>query len=94
LEANVIFIECRCAQSVLRQRLSAREEQKSISDARLQHLEAQRQAFEPMDELWDSLHLPINTEQPLRQCVHEIMSKGYLRQSQQGDARRREAEDS
>jgi hypothetical protein len=91
LEANVIFIECRCAQSVLRQRLSARQEQKSISDARLLHLEAQSQAFEPMDELWDSLHLPINTEQPPRQCIHEILSKGYLRQCQQGEARRKEA---
>jgi hypothetical protein len=91
LGANIIFIECRCAQSVLRQRLSVREEQKSISDARLQHLEAQSQAFEPMDELGDSLHLPINTEQPLRQCVHEILAKGYLRQNQQGDASRQEA---
>ena len=91
MEANVIFIECRCRQSTLRQRLTAREKQKSISDARLQHLEAQSQAFEPLDELWDSLHLPINTEQPLQHCVHEILSKGYLRQSQQVDARRKEA---
>jgi len=91
MEANVIFIECRCRQSLLRQRLTAREEQKSISDARLQHLDAQSQAFEPLDELWESLHLPINTEQPLHQCVHEILSKGYLLQSQQGDARRKEA---
>jgi aminoglycoside phosphotransferase family enzyme/predicted kinase len=94
MEANVIFIECRCRQSLLRQRLSAREKQKSISDARLQHLDAQSQAFEPLDELWDSLHLPINTEQPLHQCVHEILSKGYLLQSQQGDARRKRQETS
>lgn len=91
MEANLIFIECRCRQSTLRQRLSAREEQKSISDARLEHLDAQNQAFEPLDELWDSLHLAINTEQPLHQCVHEILSKGYLLKSQQVDARRREA---
>jgi predicted kinase len=91
MEANVIFIECRCGQSFLRQRLSAREEQKSISDARLQHLDAQSQAFEPLDELWDSLHLPINTEQPLHQCVHEILSTGYLLQNQQGEARRKRA---
>lgn len=91
MEANVIFIECRCAQSILRRRLSAREEQKSISDARLQHLEAQSQAFEPLNELWDSLYLPINTEQPLRQCIHEILSQGYVLQNQQGDARRKQA---
>ena len=89
--ANVIFIECRCRLSLLHQRLTAREEQKSVSDARLQHLGAQSQAFEPLDELWDSLHLPINTEQTLHQCVHEILSKGYLLQSQQVDARRKRA---
>jgi len=92
MEANVIFIECRCKQSLLRQRLRARKEQKSISDARLQHLDAQSQAFEPLDELWDSLHLPINTEQPLHQCVREILSKGYLLQNQQGEARRKRQE--
>jgi aminoglycoside phosphotransferase family enzyme/predicted kinase len=91
MEANVIFIECRCRQSTLRQRLTAREKQKSISDARLEHLKAQSQAFEPLDELWDSLHLPINTEQPLHHCVHEILSKGYLLQREQGDARTKEA---
>ena len=91
MEANLIFIECRCRQSTLRQRLSAREEQKSISDARLEHLKAQKQAFEPLDELWDSLHLAINTEQPLHQCVHEILSRGYLLKSQQVHASRREA---
>jgi aminoglycoside phosphotransferase family enzyme/predicted kinase len=91
MEANVIFVECRCRQSLLRQRLTARQEQKSISDARLQHLDAQSLAFEPLDELWDSLHLPINTEQPLNQCVNEILSKGYLLKSQQVHVRRKEA---
>ena len=91
MEANVIFIECRCEQALLRQRLTSREEQKSVSDARLQHLDAQSRAFEPFDELGDSIHLPIGTEQPLHQCVHEILSKGYLLQNQQGDARRKQA---
>jgi len=90
MEASVIFIECRCRQSVLRQRLAVREEQKSISDARLKHLAAQSQAFEPLDELWDSIHLPVNTEQPLHQCVHEILSKGYFLRNQQGATPRKE----
>jgi aminoglycoside phosphotransferase family enzyme/predicted kinase len=90
MEANVIFIECRCGQSVLRQRLTLREEQKSVSDARLQHLDAQSRAFEPLNELWDNSHLPIDTEQSLYQCIHQILSKGYLLKSQQGDARRKQ----
>ena len=89
--ANAIFIECRCKQSLLRQRLTSREEQKSVSDARLQHLDAQSQAFEPLDELGDRIHLPISTEQSLHQCVHEILFQGYLLQNQQGDARRKQA---
>ena len=89
LEANVIFIECRCGLPVLRQRLSERQEQKSISDARLEHLDAQSQAFEPLEEMWDGIHLPMDTEQPFHQCVHQILSKGYWLRSQQGDARSR-----
>jgi hypothetical protein len=85
LEANVVFIECRCSELLVRQRLTARHEQKSVSDARLQHLEAQRQAFDPVEELADSLHLKISTDQPLRQCVHEILSQGYLLQTKQAD---------
>jgi aminoglycoside phosphotransferase family enzyme/predicted kinase len=88
MRVNVIFVECRCAQSLLRQRLTEREEEKSVSDARLQHLEEQSQAFEPLDELPDNLHLPVNTEQPIRQSIQDIFSKGYMLKTRQGDARR------
>ena len=90
MEAKVIFVECRCGQGVLRQRLTVREEQKSISDARLEHLDAQIQAFEPLDELWDGIHLQIDTELPLPQCVIQIISKGYWLRSRQGDGARKE----
>jgi aminoglycoside phosphotransferase family enzyme/predicted kinase len=91
MRVNVLFIECRCGQSLLRQRLTQREEEKSVSDARLQHLEEQSKAFEPLNELPDNLHLPINTEQPVHLSVLEILSKGYALGTQQGDARRKRA---
>lgn len=94
MAANVIFVECRCSESLLRQRLTARAEKKSVSDARLQHLEAQRQAFEPVDELPDSLHLIIQADQPLQRCVHQILSQGYLLRTKQADASRQRAEGS
>jgi hypothetical protein len=88
---NIIFIECRCGLTLLRQRLTEREEEKSVSDARLQHLEEQNRAFETLNELPESLHLSINTDQPTNQSVLEIFSKAYVLGTQQGDARRKRA---
>jgi hypothetical protein len=76
---------------LLRQRLTKREEEKSVSDGRLRHLEEQSQAFEPLNELPDSLHLPINTEQAIQKSVQDIFSRGYVLGTRQGHARRKRA---
>jgi predicted kinase len=81
--ANAIFVECLCPDAVLRVRLTERQTESSISDARLEHLEAQQQAFEPLDELGDNLHLQVSTEQPLQQSLHQIFSAAYLLQGKQ-----------
>ena len=81
--ANVIFVECLCPDAVLRVRLAERQTESSISDARLEHLEAQQQAFEPLDELGDELHLQVSTEQPLQQSLQQIFSAAYLLQGKQ-----------
>ena len=81
--ANVIFVECLCPDAVLRVRLAERQTESSISDARLQHLEAQRQAFEPLDELGEDLHLQVSAEQPLLQSLQQIFSAAYLLQGKQ-----------
>ena len=83
MDTHMLFLECHCPYSLLRQRLRAREEKKSTSDARLKHLEFQRRAFEPLGELPGNIHLRINTDQPLEQCVHQILSGWYLSQRQQ-----------
>jgi hypothetical protein len=81
--ANVIFAECLCPDAVLRVRLAERQTGSSISDARLEHLEAQRQAFEPPDELGQDLHLQVSTEQPLQENLQQIFAAAYLLQGQQ-----------
>jgi len=83
MEANIVFVECCCPYSLLRQRLSAREGQRSASDARLEHLESQRRAFEPLSEVPESMRLRLNTDQPLEQCVPQILAGWYALQRQQ-----------
>jgi predicted kinase len=83
--ANVIFIECLCPYSVLRRRLAGRESKQLKTDGRLQHLEALRQAFEPLTELEASNHLRVETDQALLQCLQHVFSGAYdlLRQQAQ-----------
>jgi len=81
--AKMIIVECLCPDVVLRVRLAERQTKSSISDARLKHLEAQRQAFEPLDELGDDLHLQVSTEQPLQQSLQQIFAAAYLLQGKQ-----------
>jgi aminoglycoside phosphotransferase family enzyme/predicted kinase len=84
--ANVIFVECICPVTVLRKRLFKRKGKKSVSDARVQHLEAQRQTFEVLSELEDSTHLQVSTDQPLQQSLEQIFSAAYLLQNLQAQS--------
>jgi predicted kinase len=81
--ANVIFLECCCPYSVLRKRLAKRRGKKLITDARLQHLEAQRQAFEPFTELEDDTHLQVETDHALEQNLQDIFPAAYKLLKQQ-----------
>ncbi len=81
--ANVIFVECFCPDTVLRKRLAGRQRKITISDARLQHLEAQRQVFEPLHELEESLHLRVKTDQALLESRYQIFSATYRKLNQQ-----------
>ena len=80
--ANVIFVECFCPDSELRQRLAGRQSKITISDARLQHLEAQRHVFQPLHELEDSLHVRVRTDQALLESRYQILSTTYLKLDQ------------
>jgi aminoglycoside phosphotransferase family enzyme/predicted kinase len=84
--ANVIFVECLCPDSELRKRLAGRQGKITISDARLQHLEAQRHVFEPLNELEDSIHVRVRTDQALLESRYQILSTTYLKLDQKKKA--------
>jgi len=73
-DANILFIECVSPSRLLKARLMRRATEYSISDARLQHLEAFRKIFEPLSELHDETHIRIDTQKPLEENIREILS--------------------
>ena len=80
--AQVIFVECFCPDSVRRKRLAGRQGKITISDARLQHLEAQRHVFEPLNELEGSLYVRVRTDQALVESRYQILSTIYRKLDQ------------
>jgi aminoglycoside phosphotransferase family enzyme/predicted kinase len=83
LGVNLIMVECLCPPPLLRQRLAGRNGEAMVTDARLQHLEAQLRAFEPLDELEKDVHLQVRTDEPLEQSLEQLFSAAYLCQIQQ-----------
>ena len=56
-----LFIECRVAEEVCRERLRRRDREPSVSDAREALLDEFLAAWEPVDELEPSEHLVLDT---------------------------------
>jgi len=80
--ANIVFVECICPEPLLRRRLSNRQGN-LVTDARLQHFEAQRRAFQAMEELPDSMHIRVRTDAPIDESLLVVFSETYLRQLRQ-----------
>lgn len=92
LGAMIIFVECLCPRSLLRQRLKERPNNGQISDARLEHLAELLGSFEALAELPEEMHLAIHTDRPLMDNLVEVFAEGYLLQARQAEAsRQREA---
>jgi aminoglycoside phosphotransferase family enzyme/predicted kinase len=86
---NLIFVECTSPEPILRRRLAGRREGGLITDARLRHFEAQRRAFEAMDEIPESMHIRVRTGVPLAQSLLVVFAETYLRQIRQARQARR-----
>jgi uncharacterized protein len=71
--ATPVFVECRAAEPVLAKRLKDRENRPSVSDARLSHLAAFQRRFVPMSRIADEIHLRVDTERPLVDCLRRIL---------------------
>jgi aminoglycoside phosphotransferase family enzyme/predicted kinase len=83
LGVNIIFAECTCPEQVLRHRLTQRRDRQQVSDARLEHFEDLLHAFEPLDELADSMHLKVASDNSLMGSMVELFTETYVRQGQQ-----------
>jgi len=88
LGANIVFVECICPEPLLRRRLSNRQGN-LVTDARLEHFDAQRRAFEAMEDLPDSIHVRVRTDASVEECLLVLFSETYLRQLRQTRQARR-----
>ena len=77
-DANIIFIECVLKEKLLKERLSNRKTEFSVSDARPSHFEYFKKRFEPLNEVGDAMHIRVNTEKPLEECMQKILAKDYI----------------
>jgi aminoglycoside phosphotransferase family enzyme/predicted kinase len=89
LGATVIFVECRSPQTLIRQRLKERQNNKQISDARLEHLPDLLQTFEPLEELPEETYLAIHTDRQLMDNLVDLFAESYLLQGRQAGTSRR-----
>ena len=74
--ARIVFVECTCRETLIRERLEAREDlSRSVSDARLEHLAPIKARYEAPDEI-DAAHLiRVDTEQALDDNIHTILAR-------------------
>lgn len=73
--AAIVFVECACPEATIRQRLSERADSREASDARLEHYEALKAAFEPDDELPERCRIRVDGEQPVAAGLQRIFAR-------------------
>ena len=77
-DANIFFIECTAPEALLKKRLSKRNNQTSLSDARLIHFDALRNSFEPLVEIHPDQHIVVDTEMTVDACMSRILYDKYM----------------
>jgi len=73
-DADIVFVECRCRDAVIRKRLRNRSKSPAISDARLKHLEDLKSRFEALNEIPAGIKITADTEKPLAEIVEKVFS--------------------
>jgi aminoglycoside phosphotransferase family enzyme/predicted kinase len=79
MDADLVFVECRCREIVIRNRLRDRSKSPVISDARLKHLEELTSRFEGLDEIPAEIKITVDTERPLAENVEKVISQVGMR---------------
>ena len=75
MDTNILFVECRCRESLIRDRLRRRETTAPISDARLKHLQAFKSGYEAPDEIPPRIKITLDTERPLAENIKKVFSR-------------------
>jgi predicted kinase len=76
LGCQVYFIFCQCPESVMKQRMDAREKDPaSVSDGRWEIYLKQKERFEPPDEIPASQLFILNTTAPVEELLEELIEK-------------------
>lgn len=78
VSAEILFVECRAPERLLKKRLKKRETEPSVSDARLFHLDDFKQRFEPLDEIHSKQRIAVDTSKPVAGCLSDILRAAFL----------------
>ena len=70
---DFFLLDCFADEKLLEQRLKQRGKEQSVSDARLDILRKQREAYEPVEEIPKSQHIRIDTEGPFGGCIEKAL---------------------
>jgi uncharacterized protein len=73
MDADIIFLECRCPEAVIKKRLRERGKTPSVSDARLMHLAEFKAGYEAPDEIPPAIKITIDTSEPLEENLEKIL---------------------
>lgn len=78
-ESDILFVECRCSEEQIVQRLRQREITQGLSDARLEHLPDMIREFESMETIEGQYRIAIDAQGSVSRCAHRIVAQGYDR---------------
>jgi predicted kinase len=76
-DANLCIVECVAPEKILRKRLGERISGMSVSDARAEHLEQIKAAYEPVNGPDETASLRVSTDQPVAQTLRSILSRQH-----------------
>lgn len=83
LDTNLIIMECSCDEETIRKRLSDRENELIISDARLQHLSHMIADYEKPTEIPAEQFFQVETSLPFSAMIAGVFSEGYMKKRAQ-----------
>lgn len=73
-EAHYCFVECRASDQTVKDRLQKRENQPTVSDARMEDFHSLYKWFEPLLEIPTGHYIAVNTEKSLRESIKALLN--------------------